>query len=115
MVGAPDSSPRFFIPVSSFFRFFPVFLSHGGKLDPYQSTEDRRMKIQNMLRILVLSSIMVTTYAMLNITLPALDIRHSQPTMLSKYYLILSVICFQASRVDGHNFEVDRDAPELTP
>ncbi|NNL94381.1 MAG: hypothetical protein HKO64_02035, partial [Xanthomonadales bacterium] len=40
----------------------------GRKLDPHQAPEDRRMKIQNILLIMILTSIAVTLYAGLTIT-----------------------------------------------
>lgn len=80
----------------------------GRKLDPHQSPEDRSLKIQNILNVLVLTSIALTLYAFLTITLAALELRHLQPVTLSAYFQILALISFQAYRIDGRDFEVYR-------
>lgn len=85
----------------------------GRKLDPHQSPEDRRSRIENILLVMVLASIAASLYAVLTITLAALESRHLQPIMLGLYLQLLTLITFRAYRIDGRNFEVYRKSPQL--
>jgi len=62
---------------------------------------------------MVLASIAASLYAVLTITLAALESRHLQPIMLGLYLQLLTLITFRAYRIDGRNFEVYRKSPQL--
>ena len=72
---------------------------YGKKRDPHQANEDRLRQIELVVNTMVLTSIVVTTFLAILFILPALELRHLTPTVMSVYLQLCAVITFRALRV----------------
>lgn len=97
-----------------FFAGIVVWKIYGKKLNPHEANEDRNRNIQATARVMVLTSIAVTLFLIINVTLRALDMRDLMPGALSLYFQLLVVISLQAYLVDIKNPDVYREDPSLT-
>lgn len=83
----------------------------GRKPDPHQDWADRQVQIENTIRIMALTSIALTLYTMLTITLSALELKYLQPVTISIYYQLLVLLSLRAFDGSHRNFEVYREDP----
>ena len=92
-----------------FFSGIAAWNMFGGKLDPYQSHEDRRQQISLVVKQLAFISIGMTLYGIFSILAHAFEIRYLGSIFMSIYYQLIAVVSFQAIQIEDINFEVYKE------
>jgi len=87
---------------------------YGKKLDPHQTSEDRRRQITKITRQMVFISIVATLYIMLAIGIKLLDMRPLLQTAMSVYFQIIGFVCYREISLEEFDFDVYKDKPLAT-
>lgn len=97
--------------VNLFFLGIVLHNIYGKRKDPYQAYEDRLKGIAFNVKIMVFSSILVTLYIAVVVTLRALELENLIPISTSLYFQMTAAICYRSFRIEDIDFEVYREEP----
>jgi len=105
--------------VTAVYGFFGALISRAiyGKIkNPHQDYKDRKLEIKNLGRQLSLMLIALVLYAMMTISLKALEMNWIRPITLSIYFQLIVYVAMQWPSLDSINFDVYRKTnPEILP
>lgn len=85
---------------------------HGKRIDPHESEADRLVRAGNTIRILLLTSIALSLYAILTVSLKAAGLEAWQPLALSVYLQILVLFTLRHYSFERQDYEVYRGVVE---
>ncbi|HKJ16991.1 MAG TPA: hypothetical protein VJ984_06575 [Xanthomonadales bacterium] len=85
---------------------------HGKRVDPHESEADRLIRAGNTIRILLLTSIALSLYAMLSVSMRALGLDAWQPLALSVYFQVLVLFTLRNYRFERQDYDVYRPKME---
>lgn len=87
---------------------------HAKRSDPYQSEQDRLRQIGFDIKVMVGSSIFMTTFVALTIGLQALGLNEFAPSVQSLFLQLTAGLTFRSFRIESVDFEVYRQDPLAT-
>ena len=83
---------------------------YGKRKDPHLSSQDREKHNRKIAKIVVLTIVLVTMFASLNLIMSATDSRYFYDSALCIYFLILTMISLRSYRIDNVNFDVYKES-----
>ena len=93
--------------------FMDVFVSsilawnvYGKNKNPHASIGDRNKQVEKMVKMMMMSIGLVVLFASVQLIMSATGIRHLLDLFLAVYFILISIVSFQAYSIDKVDFEV---------